>query len=239
VADFGALWPGLADLFSMLLAEENLDTTLRRVADLAVRTIPNCDAVGTTMLDNGGAHTQAATGGLVYEVDNYQYEIDEGPCLHAAMEQVIVEIPVMSEETRWPRFARHTAERGLQSSLSLPLSVRGEPLGALNLYSHTERAFDDGDRETAVMFAVQAAVALANSQTYEASVRLARQLEEALHSQPVIEQAKGILMGREGCDADQAFELLKTESQRSHRKLRDVAADIVTGSAKTTAPDAG
>jgi GAF domain-containing protein len=165
VADFEGLWPGLADLFSMLLSEESLDTTLRRVADLAVRSIPGCDAVAVTLLHDHGSQTHAATGGLVYEVDNYQYEIDEGPCLQAAMEQKVFEIPVMGEEQHWPRFAQHAAQRGIQSSLSLPLSVRGTPLGALNLYSQSPRAFGAAEQETALMFGVQAAVAVANSQT--------------------------------------------------------------------------
>jgi GAF domain-containing protein len=222
------LWHSLADLSGLLLTEESLETTLRRVADLAVRSIPGCDAVGVTLLEDGKPATRAATGGLVYEVDNYQYDIDEGPCLQSAHDRRPYEIRDMTAKGRWPQFCEHAAERGIHSSLSLPLTVRGQTLGALNLYSRISGAFSDADRETALLFASQAAVALANAQIYAASIRLATQLGEALQSRPVIDQAKGIVMAHKHCDEDEAFEVLRTASQTRHRKLRDVAQDVVT-----------
>jgi GAF domain-containing protein len=222
-----SVWQSLADLSSLLLSEESLDTNLRRVADLAVRTIEKCDAVGVTLIDDHQLSTHAATGGLVYEVDNYQYDIGEGPCAQAVQDMQPFEIPVMSEDDRWPRFSRHAAERGINSSLSLPLMVRGTARGALNLYSRTARAFSDSSRSTAMLFAAQAAVALANRQTYEASVRLAEELREALRSRAVIEQAKGVIRARDKCTDDEAFELLRVTSQHANRKLHDIACDLV------------
>ena len=77
------------------------------------------------------------------------------------------------------------------------------------------------------MFAAQAAVVLANAEAYWASRALASQLEEALASRAVIEQAKGILMATQRCGPDAAFALLRSESQNTNRKVRDVAADYV------------
>lgn len=222
------LWHSLAGLSGLLLTEESLETTLRRVADLAVRSIAGCDAVGVTLFQDGTPTTRAATGGLVYEVDTYQYDIGEGPCLQTVHDQHLHEVQEMANEGRWPRFCEHAAERGIHSSLSLPLAVRGQTLGALNLYSRTPAAFATADRETALLFASQAAVALANAQTYAASVRLATQLGEALGSRAVIDQAKGIVMAHNRCDEGQAFEVLRAASQTGQRKLRDVAQDIVT-----------
>ncbi|MGH8904219.1 MAG: ANTAR domain-containing protein [Egibacteraceae bacterium] len=230
------LWHSLADLSGLLLTEESLETTLRRVANLAVRTISGCDAVGVTLFEDGKLTTRAATGGLVYEVDNYQYDIDEGPCLQAVRDQRPYEIQNMDTEDRWPRFCKHAAERSIRSSLSLPLTVRGGTLGALNLYSRTPGALSAADRETALLFASQAAVALANAQTYAASVRLATQLGEALGSRAVIDQAKGVVMAHKHCDEDEAFQALRTASQISNRKLRDVARDIVTATISGTEP---
>lgn len=221
------LWQGVADLSGLLLSEENQETTLKRVADLAVRCIGACDAVGITLLADGVPTTRAATGGLVYEVDNYQYDIDEGPCLAAIVERQPLEIQDMDTSERWPRFGRHAVERGIRSSLSIPLLVRGEPLGALNLYSCSPHAFEPADRETALMFGAQAAVALANSQTYSASVALAAQLREALGSRAVIDQAVGVMMTRLRCDQDEAFDRLTTLSQHTNTKLRLLAQDIV------------
>lgn len=221
------LWQAVADLSGLLLSEESLETTLRRVGDLAVRCIPGCDAVGVTLLTDGAPSTRAATGGLVYEVDSYQYDIDEGPCLQAVADRQPYQVDEMATCDRWSRWCRHAAERGIHSSLSLPLIVRDEPLGALNLYSHRPSAFATGDRETALMFADQAAVAMANTQTYAASVALTEQLREALTSRSVIDQAMGAIMTQWHCDQDQAFERLRTMSQHANRKLRLVARDIV------------
>lgn len=230
-ADPGELWQSVADLSGLLLSEENLETTLKRVSDLAVRTIPGCDAIGVTLWSDGKATTRAVTGGLVYEVDSYQYEIDQGPCLQAIKDRQVIEIDDMAAPARWTAFCKHAAERGIASSMSLPLVVRGVPLGALNLYSRTVRAFPPADKETALLFAAQAAVALANTQTYEASIRLADQLREALSSRAVIDQAKGILMSRESCGEDEAFELLRRVSQDSNTKVRVVAQEMVNRAA--------
>ncbi|MGH9284197.1 MAG: GAF domain-containing protein, partial [Acidimicrobiales bacterium] len=189
------LWRSVADLSGLLLSEEDQETTLRRVSDLAVRSIAHCDAVGVTLFVAGKATTRAATGGLVYEVDHYQYDIGEGPCLSTMVDRQVIEVEDMAEEKRWPRFCRHAAERGVHSSLSFPLTVRGEALGALNLYAHKARAFNPDDRETGSLFATQAAVALANAGTYAASVKLAGELRLALGSRAMIDQAMGILIG--------------------------------------------
>lgn len=221
------LWRSVADLSGLLLSEEDQETTLRRVADLAVRSIPDCDAVGVTLFRGGKATTRAATGGLAYEIDHFQYDIGEGPCLSAIHDQQMIEIEDMATEVRWPRFCRHAAERGTRSSLSFPLLVRGEALGALNLYARRAAAFSAADHDTGAMFATQAAVVVANSQTYGASVRLAAHLREALDSRAVIDQAMGILIARNGYSQDLAFAALRVTSQSENRKLHHVAQEIV------------
>ncbi|MGH9078330.1 MAG: GAF and ANTAR domain-containing protein [Acidimicrobiales bacterium] len=221
------LWRSVADLSGLLLTEESQETTIRRVSDLAVRSIANCDAVGVTLFVGGTATTRAATGGLVYEVDHYQYDIGEGPCLQTMIDDQVIEVGDMAAETRWPRFCQHAADRGVHSSLSFPLVVRGQALGALNLYAHQPGAFTLADRETGSMFAAQAAVALANADSYAASVKLAGQLREALDARAVIDQAMGILVGRNGYSLRLAFDALRARSQSENRKVRDVADGVV------------
>jgi len=90
-----------------------------------------------------------------------------------------------------------------------------------------------------LLFTDQAAVALANTQTYAASIRLAEQLREAISSRAVIDQAKGILMGREGCGEDDAFDLLRRVCQDSNTKVRSVAQEMVNqvaGDGKVSKP---
>jgi len=167
----------------------------------------------------------------VYEVDTFQYEIDEGPCLHAVASREVTEIEEMESEQQWPRFGAHAAERGVHSSLSLPMMVRGEAIGALNLYAFRSHAFTAADRHTGTLFAAQAAVAVTNAQSYAASVKLAQALREALDSRAVIDQAMGILIGRDGLEPEAAFTALRVRSQTKNRKLRDVAADVVSSAA--------
>lgn len=232
------LWRSVADLSGLLLSEEDQETTLRRVGDLAVRCIPGCDAVGVTINERGTPTTRAATGGLVYEVDSFQYDIQEGPCLEAVRSRQIVEVGDMANETRFPRFGKHAQDRGVHSSLSLPLIVRGEALGALNLYAFRTHSFAESDRQTGTMFAAQAAVAVANAQIYAASVKMSAELREALESRAVIDQAMGIIMGRNGHGSEEAFTVLRVRSQRENRKLRDIAADVVREAGDRSDPPA-
>jgi GAF domain-containing protein len=114
------------------------------------------------------------------------------------------------------------------SSLSLPLIVDGERLGALNLYSTTARAFHGPAREQAEAFGAQCTAALTLSLRQVRQARLQSQLAEAMVSSSVIDQAIGILMAQQRCSAPDAFALLRQASQNRNRKLRDIAADMVT-----------
>jgi AmiR/NasT family two-component response regulator len=105
--------------------------------------------------------------------------------------------------------------------------VNGESEGSLNLYCSTTDGFDAHDQENAQMFADQAAVALHNTLLYVKSVKLAEQLQEALGSRAIIDQAKGVLMERERVGADEAFAMLRDASQRLNIKVRDIAQKIV------------
>ena len=200
---------GFADLSRILLAEDDLDSILLKVAEVAERTIPGSDSVSITLLRDGQPETAASTSSLAVDVDELQYGADEGPCLDAAREQVVRVVEDMVAEERWPAYGPHAAERGVRSSLSVPLPVRDTVLGAINVYSRTPRTFDDDDVETARTLAAQAAVALANAELYARTAALAEQLQVALESRAVIEQAKGIVMAQRRCTADEAFDELR------------------------------
>ena len=106
--------------------------------------------------------------------------------------------------------------------------------GALNSYS--ESGFADGAADVASLFADQVGVAAINATLYVEGTLLADQLRQALESRAVIEQAKGVLMAAERCDAEQAFEILKRASQGQNRKLRDIATEIVQRYARHELP---
>jgi GAF domain-containing protein len=215
------------ELAHLLVSEESVDTTLDRIAALAARTIDDCDAAGVTLFLDGKYVTAAHTDQRTLAVDNGQYERDEGPCLQAMRDQSVLRCNVEEAEQRWPGFVADARANDIRSFLAAPLMLRGESIGALNLYSSKPSGFTALDDVLVALFTGQAAVALANARMYADAVRLTDQLQEAIGSRAIIDQAKGVLMARDGFDADAAFGWLKRESQNRNVKLRELAAQVV------------
>lgn len=219
-----------ADVARALLREGDVEHTLQKIVDMAVETIDGCDYAGISLLKGTKGSTPVASDEVVRAVDAIQYETGEGPCLDAIRDHEVFESGDMARERRWPHFATQAhAATGITSMLCFRLFVAGDTLGALNLYSKAADAFDERSRTVGVVFAAHAAMAMSTAIHEE-------QMDDALASRDLIGQAKGILMAREGVDADGAFDMLRRASQRLNVKLRDVAGGIVDGSAHSTAP---
>jgi GAF domain-containing protein len=218
----------LAELAKIDLRTDDLQSVLQRVAELAKKTLPGVDEVSVTLIGGKGPGVSPAyTGELAIDADESQYSTGAGPCVDAAQGGEPVRIDDVTTEQRWPEYIPHAREIGVGSSLSLPLPVQEAVTGALNLYARAPHAFDEQTYELASAFAGYAAVAVANSQLYETTAALARQMQDAMQSRAVIEQAKGLIMGAQRCSSDEAFDILVGMSSRSNRKLRDVATEIV------------
>ena len=216
-----------AELGRISVGEESVDSVLQRVAQLAKETIPGVAESSVSVVTNDKATSMAYTGKLALDLDESQYGRGYGPCLEAAVGRELREVTDAREETRWPDYARHCVERGSLSSMSLPVPVQETTHAALNLYAIDAHAFDDEARDLGRAFASYAAIGIANVHLYSGARQQAENLEQAMQSRAVIEQAKGILMAQRRCDAAEAFDLLATASQRSNRKLRDIAASVV------------
>ena len=218
----------IAELSGVLLTDEGIESTLHRVAHLAVRTMPGCTAAGVTLVgDDGRPETAASTAGLVLEIDRRQYDGGDGPCLDALRSLRINRAGPQEARRRWPAFAVEAEELGLRSFLAAPLIAADQAIGALHLYSSETDGFEQLDEALIALFSGQASVALANARLYRSARNLSDQLQAALASRAVIEQAKGVLMAEHRVRPEAAFELLRERSQRENRKLRDVARDIV------------
>jgi GAF domain-containing protein len=116
---------------------------------------------------------------------------------------------------------------GVHSALSLPLLLPGQVVGAINVYAHRKDVFDEHAAQLGELFAKPAAVAVHNAQILARAKALATQLQTALSTRPVIDQAIGLIRGRTGRSAEESFAQLRAMSQREHRKLADVAQRIV------------
>ncbi len=133
----------------------------------------------------------------------------------------------LSKEPRWPRFGPRVGRLGVHSVLSLPLLIPDDVVGAINVYSHSKDAFDDQAVELGELFATPAAVAVHNAHVLLQAKQLAMQLQTALGSRAIIDQAIGILRSRSGLSEDGAFERLREISQTEHTKLAVVARHVV------------
>jgi GAF domain-containing protein len=225
-----------AELSKIMLGKQPLSATLERVAELAKESIPGAADVSVTLLQDSRVASVAFTGPLSVQLDERQYEAGFGPCMDAALSGGTIAIEDTSNSATYPDFARAAARQGIRQTLSIGLPVARQTIGALNIYGTDEKPFDEATQELATAFASYAAVAVANAGVYATTASLAANLQRALDSRAVIEQAKGILMARHGLSADAAFERLAKQSQVSNRKVRDVAVELVQD-AERSGPD--
>jgi GAF domain-containing protein len=223
-----------AELGRIRLTEIDLDGVLNRVAELAKSTIPGAREVSVTLVRGRNAKTAAFTGDLALKLDETQYQAGHGPCLDASAAAATFSVSDMASETRWPEWVSRSLDLGVNSSLSIGIPVEDVVAGALNIYATERDAFDDDAITVGQTFAGYAAVALANAHAFTATTTLAQQMQAAMDSRAVIEQAKGIIMGDRRCSSDEAFRILTKISQDTNRKLRDVAAALV---ARATTPN--
>jgi GAF domain-containing protein len=217
----------LVELARIVLGQETLGAILQRVAEIAKATIPGAEEVSLTVIRGGRPSTPAFTGPLALEADEMQYEQGHGPCMDSARAGLAFHVPDMRAEGRWPDYAPRVASRGVLSSVSLPLPVQDQVIGALNLYATAPHAFGEEAVGFGGSIAGYAAVAVANAHVYADAEQQARQLQDAMASRATIDQAKGIVMAERRCSPDEAFKILTQVSQHSNRKLRDVAAALV------------
>jgi GAF domain-containing protein len=204
-----------------------LESLLTQVATYAVQAIPGADGAGLTLLEHDRADTIVATAPFVTEIDDIQYGMNQGPCISAAREGQTVLSGSLGADPRWPRFGGRVARLGVHSALSLPLITPDGVVGAMNVYAHGKSAFDDRAAELGQIFAAPAAIAVHNAQVLAQTRRLANQLQSALEIRGVIDRAVGIVMSRSGITEHEALDRLRSLSQQEHRKLAEVARQIV------------
>jgi transcriptional regulator with GAF, ATPase, and Fis domain len=217
----------LAGLSRLAADRLPLEDLLTQVATYAVRAIPGADGAGLTLLEEDRADTIVATAPFVTEVDDIQYGIEQGPCISAAREGQTVMSGSLGGDPRWPRFGGRVARLGVHSVVSLPLITPDGVVGAMNVYAHDKNVFDDRAAELGQIFAAPAAIAVHNAHVLAQTRRLANKLQAALEVRGVIDRAVGIVMSRSGSTEHEALERLRSLSQHEHRKLAEVASQIV------------
>src|SRR2546421_1777469 len=217
----------LSELAGLLLSTDSFEELLQRVAELSVWAIESVATCGITLAQDDRVITAASSDALARQLDEQQYEHDMGPCLQSLTSGEVVEAVDLAAEHRWGPYPTLAMAHGILSILSTPLIVDDKPVGVLNLYARTPRAFSALDRQLAELLAGQAAIAITAALRHYDEVTLSDHLPIALSSRSVIDQAIGIVMAQRRCDPEEAFATLRTISQRRNIKLRDIAAELV------------
>jgi len=225
-------------LHELLLSTEDLETFLQELAEAASAALPDVSAA-VTLTRSGHPTTVASSDATASQLDEIQYGHAEGPCLTAMATGQTVHIEDTATEARFAEYVQHARELGLGSSLALPLDGGDRVVGALNLYSGRPHAFGETQRDDAAHFAADASRALQVGLRLIEHVERAAQLQSALTSRTVIDQAIGVIMGQSRCSSDEAFTMLRAVSQRRNVKLRTVAAEIVDALNATAPPEPG
>ena len=213
----------IKELHQALLSTQGVAEFLHEMAILAARLVGAGLSCGMIVRPNGKPATVACSDPLAARVDEMQYELDDGPCLHALRDGRMVRIEDTAEKAHWPEFEAQAASHGIRSCLALPLNADGRPVGALNLYAREALAFGTAEARLAENFAEDASGALSLAIRLASHTALIEQLRSSLASRGVIDQALGIIMAREHCNQDRVFAILRSASQNGNVKLRDLS----------------
>lgn len=211
----------MAELARASAAPRTLTDVLSDVTSAAMELIPGVDTAGVLLIGpRGKFESLANTSELPRQLDELQMTYNEGPCVEAALDEVIVRTNDFREERRWPQYSAACVEIGVLSGLSLKLYTSDRTAGALNLFAFKPNAFDGADETIGVVLAAHAAAAIMAS-------RQSEQLESALSTRDRIGQAKGIIMERYGVDDVRAFDMLRQLSQDGNTRLTDIAQRVI------------
>jgi ANTAR domain/GAF domain len=202
---------------------------------LAVRCVELLDvaAAGIVLADQDGSlRTMAASDERARLLELFEVQNDEGPCRDCyQLGAAVVNIDLDGARERWPQFAPHAIARGFRSANALPLRLRSQVIGSLNLFHADAGGLDSAELRTAQALADAATIGILQQRTIRRGEVVAGQLQAALTSRIIIEQAKGVLAERLRISTDDAFEVLRAAARSRNRLLSDLAREVADGSA--------
>ena len=222
---------GLADT---LVDDYDVIDFMQTLAERSVELL-DVSAAGIMLADGDGRLRHAACSSEQMRlVELLELQLEEGPCFDAFRHQTAVRSDTAEDTARrWPRFAPHARDGGFVAASAVPLRLRGQAVGALNLFSARAGALDDEDLAVAQAMADIATIGILQERLINDQSVLTAQLETALQSRVIIEQAKGIVAERDRINVDDAFLRIRRFSRNTNRLLSDTARGIVDGTLVT------
>ena len=220
----------LVSLADSLVDDYDVIEMLHRLTSECVRLL-QVDAAGLLLSDQRGSlQLVSSSAEQARLLELFQLQADEGPCLDCFRTSRQVTVADLSEEEgRWPEFVPRAAEAGYAAVHALPLRLRDNTIGALNLFSVHAGALDDDELRIAQALADMATISILQERAVHRGDILVDQLQTALNSRVIIEQAKGVMAERHQVDMAEAFSSLRSFSRNNRRKLTEVALELVSG----------
>jgi len=211
----------MADLARTVAAPRSVEDVLSDVTAAALELVPGTDTAGVLLIGKGGKwDSLGGTSDLPHLLDELQMKYNEGPCVEAALDDLIVRTEDFRTDERFPNWSPAVVELGVLSGVSFKLYTANRTAGALNLFAFKPNAFDGESETFGTVLAAHAAAAILASREGE-------ELQSALSTRDRIGQAKGIIMERYNVDDIQAFDMLRKLSQDSNIRLVDIAQRVI------------
>jgi GAF domain-containing protein len=223
------------ELADTLVNDFDVVELLTLVADRCVEVL-DVDAAGIMLLaPEGDLRVMASSSEAMRLLELFELQAEEGPCLDCYRSgQPVVNQDLTTINGRWPRFAAEALQAGFHSVHALPLRVRGNIIGALNLFHAAQGEIDAVDIAVAQAFADVASIAILQYRAAREAQVLNQQLNQALNSRVVIEQAKGMVAEHNAMNMEEAFAALRGYARNHNLRLADVARDVIVGDLPTS-----
>jgi GAF domain-containing protein len=226
------------ELTDTMVADFDVIDFLHMLTDRSVRLL-DVSAAGLLLADpRGELRVVAASSEAARLLELFQLQNDEGPCLDCFQTGRPVTASDLNGDQRWPRFAAAATGAGFNAVQALPMRLRDQIIGALNLFRATPGTLDPTEVRVGLAVADVATIGLLHERSMRRSDTLNEELQSALNSRVIIEQAKGKLAERLGLDMDQAFIVLRDHARSRNRRLSDLARAFVGDTEAITSPDA-
>ncbi len=228
----------LVELADTLVADFDVVELLMLLTDRCVEVL-DVGAAGLMLAaPDGGLRLMASSSAPVRVLELFEIQVEEGPCLDCYRTgEPVMDRDLIDAGDRWPRFAAEAIEAGFRSVQALPMRLRSSVLGALNLFHVEPGEMRPVDVEVAQAFADVATIAILQHRASLEAQLVNDQLNSALNSRIVIEQAKGVVAESQNIDMEAAFHLLRQHARNHNLRLVDVARSVISGELAVSALD--
>jgi GAF domain-containing protein len=224
VPDLGAI----EQLQQAFLDSPTVDAFFEEIVRRAVGGVgPFASSCGLTLDRAGQVVAVASSDPLAQRANEVQFRQQAGPSLEAIRQDHEVVVTDLAVDERWPSYQQQALEAGVRASLSMPVRVLGMSSGALNVYAPSPRRFSVGERTRVLRYAAEISGVVSIALRFAEQAKVTEHLHAALSSRTTIDQAIGVIMAQNRCDADAAFTILRMASQNRNQKLRDVAKRVI------------